>query len=130
MPCYVGVHQIGASSVLLRSEDLVPVSVESWTLQQYTIVLDSGPRSRQWKADHTSLSFVDETRGAARTGWERLQADCGGGNGQSCYDLGVMWDNGNGGPADLAQAKQWVGAACKAGHKEACEFLPQMRTGQ
>jgi hypothetical protein len=49
-------------SVLLRTKDLVPVKVESWTLQQYTIVLDSGARSRQWKADHTKLAFVDETR--------------------------------------------------------------------
>ena len=47
-------------SILLRASDLVPVNVESWSLQKYQIVLDDGARSRIWKSDQTKISFLDE----------------------------------------------------------------------
>jgi TPR repeat protein len=49
------------------------------------------------------------------------------GSAKSCYDLGIMWGNGEDGPKDLKQAKHWVKIACDNGYKEACELLPSMR---
>ncbi len=52
--------------------------------------------------------------------------NCGLGLGESCYELGLMWGNGNGGRKDLEVARKWVDEACKQGHGDACDFLPLM----
>jgi TPR repeat protein len=60
----------------------------------------------------------------------RQKAWCEAGKAASCFKLGLMWGNGVGGPASQKEARTWVDRACKGGHEEACEFLPQMRLGE
>jgi TPR repeat protein len=56
-----------------------------------------------------------------------LVKQCGQGSAKGCYELGIMWGNGDDGPKDLKQAKHWVKLACDKGYEPACELLPSMR---
>lgn len=60
----------------------------------------------------------------------RQEALCGAGKADACFKLGLMWGTGVGGPTSQKKARAWVDRACKGGHEEACEFLPQMRVGE
>jgi TPR repeat protein len=48
-------------------------------------------------------------------------------DGRACYQLGLMWGNGEDGPADHGQARRYVARACELGVREACDFLPMMK---
>jgi TPR repeat protein len=56
-----------------------------------------------------------------------LQDECDSGSGESCYELGLMWGNGEGGPRDASKARELVARACELGAAKACGFLPMMR---
>ncbi len=58
---------------------------------------------------------------------DSLDSACYDGEGKSCYALGLMWGNGEGGPKDAARAREYVRQGCEAGHDESCQFLPMMK---
>ena len=42
---------------------------------------------------------------------------------ESCHTLGVMWTKGQGGSADLEEARGLLSEACNGKHKLSCEEL-------
>jgi TPR repeat protein len=53
----------------------------------------------------------------------RPAPDCYEGNIQDCYDMGMKWVFGIGGPEDIAQARAYFHKACQGGHIFACMML-------
>ena len=45
---------------------------------------------------------------------------CKGGHATGCFNLGLMFDKGEGGPQDLARARTFFDQACKGGHATGC----------
>jgi TPR repeat protein len=53
----------------------------------------------------------------------KLPGDCYEGNIQDCYDLGMKWVFGIGGPEDPGQARAYFHKACQGGHIFGCMML-------
>jgi hypothetical protein len=51
-------------------------------------------------------------------------AACRDGVPQACYELGMLWQQGGGGPLNRRKARGLFRKACRAGHEEACVRLP------
>ncbi|BCD46160.1 SEL1-like repeat protein [Helicobacter suis] len=43
------------------------------------------------------------------------------GNAEACYDLGVMYEKGEGVAKDLQKSEEYFKKACELGYKNACE---------
>ena len=55
---------------------------------------------------------------------DALQKECNGGNGASCYELGVLYDNARGGAAqDYQKATELYSKACNLGNGAGCSNL-------
>jgi len=46
---------------------------------------------------------------------------CDGGNSQGCYQLGLMYQNGEGVKKNVATAKEYFGKSCKLGYDDGCK---------
>jgi len=46
---------------------------------------------------------------------------------QACYQLGVLWEQGGGGPLNVRKARGFFRKACRGGWDEACVRLPRRR---
>lgn len=51
------------------------------------------------------------------------KAACSEGTAGACYQLGILWLDGKGGPADETRGKYYLEEACKAKHAGACKKL-------
>lgn len=51
----------------------------------------------------------------------KLQKICDGGGMESCFNLGVFYDNGEGVRQNYTKAKELFGRVCDAGHQDGCD---------
>jgi TPR repeat protein len=71
-----------------------------------------------YESAHASLNAGD-----AKKARRFFQKACDGEHGPACFQLGLMYRDGNGVRADDDQARQWFEQACRAGSDPGCDAL-------
>jgi len=115
------------SRVVLSQDELVPTSGDSWDVQTFSWRAVDGASAAGWATSRMHTEYGREEAPAEGSKRTALDAACQGGAAVSCYDLGLLYGNGEDGPVSLALARRFVGRACELGHAPACELHKGMR---